>query len=81
MWYSRPWGEGQLAPKIFLFLIPAFSLIFLIFNLIFPKILKIENSEENARKIAFINESFIFVSFVVSLINLVTVIKIVGLFL
>jgi len=32
LFYSRPWGEEQLSPNIFLFLIPVLSLFVLFFN-------------------------------------------------
>lgn len=32
LFYSRPWGEDQLAPKIFLLLLPGISLIIFLIN-------------------------------------------------
>jgi len=32
LYYSRPWGESQLAPTHHLFLLPGFSLLFLLVN-------------------------------------------------
>ena len=83
LWYSLPWGEGQLAPKIALFVLPAISLVFLIFNLVFSHFVRLkEVKEENsALQQKFFRESFIFISLAISLINLITIVKIVGLFL
>lgn len=39
LFYSRPWGEDQLAPKVFLFLIPACSLTVFLINLTTVKLL------------------------------------------
>ena len=81
LWYSLPWGGAQLAPKLLLFLIPAISLLFFVFNLLFPQLVHFENNEENEKKNEFIKNSYIFISFSVAVINLITLIKIVGLFL
>lgn len=79
--YSLPWGEGQLAPKSFLFAIPSISLLFFAANTVFLKLFKIPKTEENERKIVFIHESLVFVSFSCAIINLITVVKIVRLFI
>lgn len=39
LFYSRPWGEEQLAPNKYLFLLPIFSLIIFLFNHQIVKIL------------------------------------------
>jgi hypothetical protein len=81
LWYSLPWGTAQLAQKQLLLLIPTISLLFFIINLLFPQFMHFENTEENEKKIEFFKNSYIFVSFSVAVINLITLIKIVGLFL
>lgn len=82
LWYSLPWGESQLAPKTSLFLLPVISMIFLIFNLLFPHFINLKDEkEENPSKEIFLKESFVFVSLAVSFISLITIVKIVGLFL
>lgn len=81
LWYSRPWGETQLAPKMFIFLIPLISLLIFGANLIIPDLIRFEKIEENERKVIFIKDCLVFVSLVISLINLITVFKIAGLFL
>lgn len=81
LWYSLPWGAGQLAQKQLLLLIPVISLLFFIINLLFPSFVRFENTEENEKKIEFTKGSYVFVSFSVAVINLITLIKIVGLFL
>lgn len=42
LFYSRVWGEGQLANKFWLFLLPLFSLIVLLLN----SLLAIKNKDE-----------------------------------
>lgn len=37
--YSRPWGEERLAHKVWLWILPGLSIVFLIINLILAKIL------------------------------------------
>jgi Na+/proline symporter len=81
MWYSLPWGETQLSKKTFIFLIPTTSLLFCLINLIFPKVMKIKDTEEKQPQIKFLESSFAFSAFGLSVINLITLIKIVGLFL
>jgi ABC-type multidrug transport system permease subunit len=34
LWYTKPWGDPQLAPKEFLFLIPAAAFVLLVFAVI-----------------------------------------------
>jgi hypothetical protein len=79
--YSLPWGEKQLAPKVFLFVLPLISFMFLILNLSIQKIFKIHEDEEKEAERMFIKEALVFVSLSVSVINLITVIKIVRLFI
>jgi hypothetical protein len=81
IWYSLPWGAGQLAQKPFLLIIPIISLLFFVVNLLFPQLVRFENTEENEKKIEFLKNSYIFVSFSIAVINMITLIKIVGLFL
>lgn len=80
LFYSLPWGDGQLASKQFLFILPLFSVIILIFNFFFLKIFRITQNEEDERLFNFIKDMLVFVSFVCGLINLITIIKIVRLF-
>lgn len=39
LYYSRPWGEEQLTPNKYLFLLPIFSLVIFLFSLQIAKIL------------------------------------------
>lgn len=54
LFYSRPWGEEQLAHKDFLFLIPLVSLVILVLNY-YLSLFLIKKSE---KFLAFINVSF-----------------------
>lgn len=81
LFYSLPWGEGQLTNKVFLFAIPISTFLIFTFNLVFLRVFKIEKTEDNERTLEYINEALVFVSFLVSLINLITVVKIVRLFI
>lgn len=40
LFFTAPWGEARLAPKIFLFLIPLMGLVVVMVNLILAKIAK-----------------------------------------
>ncbi len=81
LFYSLPWGESELAGKFMLLILPGISLVFFVFNLWFSGMVKFGEAEENVRKSVFLKDSFIFVSFFVSVVNLITLIKIVGLFI
>ena len=39
-WYSKPWGEAQLAPKNYLYLIPVLSVFILIAGMVLPILVK-----------------------------------------
>jgi hypothetical protein len=79
--YSLPWGEKQLVSKVFLFALPLISFLFLLFNLSIQKIFKIHEDEEKEMERTFIKEALFFVSLSVFVINLITIIKIVRLFI
>jgi len=71
LYYSRPWGANQLAPQIFIFLIPAISLAFLLLNLAFSLTFLKKNERFLARTGAAFSLSF-------SLLGLITLLKIIS---
>lgn len=70
LFYSRPWGEEQLAQKPIIFLLPAISLaVFWVNNLLTGRFLKDKN--------LFWNQAGDFISLTVSLLCLISLIKII----
>ncbi len=53
LFYSLPWGENQLANKVFLFAVPIISFLIFIFNLAFLRVFKIEKTEDNERTLEY----------------------------
>ena len=70
LFYSRPWGQEQLAPSYYLFLLPLFSLIVFLINLGLIKFLL--PKEESFLALAIKVFSLLF-----SILNTVTIYKIV----
>ena len=70
LYYSRPWGESQLAPAHHLFFLPSFSLLFLLLNigLAVPFI----------EKKKFLSVCLAWASLIVSGLALITLIKIIS---
>lgn len=70
LFYSRPWGQEQLAPKFFIFILPAVSfLVFLVNNLFAEFFLK--------RGSDFFVKASLISSFIVSLLCLISLVKII----
>lgn len=70
LFYSRTWGDEQLAEKIFLFLFPVFSLFFLLINYLLSKFF-------NKKRDDFIPSLCSFFSFLFSLMAFFSLIKII----
>lgn len=70
LFYSRPWGEEQLAPSSFLFLIPSFSLVIYIFNLFFSRLLL----NKGEKFLALLSQGF---ALLFSVLGTITLVKIV----
>jgi hypothetical protein len=70
LYYSRPWGQDQLAPSDHLFLLPFFSLVAFIVNFLLTKSLL--SKENNFLSLTICSFSLLF-----SVLNTVTILKIV----
>lgn len=73
LYYSRPWGESQLAPTHHLFLLPGFSLLFLLIN----SALAVPFIEKNK----FLSICLAWTNLIVSGLALITLIKIISVIL
>jgi len=74
LFYSRPWGEDQLAPKIAIFLLPASSVgVFLINFLLAKFFIKKEN--------LFVAEASLLLALLISVLNLISLYQIINLIL
>jgi len=71
LFYTKPWGDEQLAQKQFFFLIPGLMLFFSLLNFLITK-LGLKNND-------FLSAMFNFFSFFLCLIGLIGVIKIISL--
>jgi hypothetical protein len=71
LFYSRPWGEKQLANPFFLLILPALSLIVLLTNTILASIMSQENK--------LVNQLLVIAAALFSLLCLTTLLKIVTL--
>lgn len=72
LFYSRPWGEDQLAPKMAIFLFPTTSLGVFLTNHLLAKIFR---KKQNF----FIAETSLFFSLLISLLNLISLYQIINL--
>lgn len=70
LFYSLPWGEKQLAPKFFLFLLPLSSVITLLVNIFFAK---------KAKEELLVAKLLIIGAFLFSLLAIITLFKIISL--
>ncbi len=70
LFYSRPWGEEQLAIPLDLFILPLFSLAILIINSLLTKFILQEN---------LLKQTLMLTVAVVNLLNLITLIQIIRL--
>ena len=68
LYYSRPWGQAQLAETIYLFLLPSLSLIIFVINSLLASLF-VDHKE-------FYSHCLILVSTIFSVFNLITLIKI-----
>ncbi len=68
LYYSRPWGQAQLAEAIYLFLLPSLSLIIFVINSLLASLF-VDHKE-------FYSHCLIWVSTIFSVFNLITLIKI-----
>ncbi len=73
LYYSRPWGEAQLAPTHHLFILPLIATFFLLLN----SLLSLPFLE----KAAFVSISLIWTSVIASGLGLITLIKIISVIL
>lgn len=72
LFYSRPWGEAQLSSPLMLVILPVFSIAFLVTNTLLATTF--------LEKEIFLSKLLIFGSTLVSVFNLVTIVKIILLF-
>jgi len=68
LYYSRPWGQPQLAETLYLFLLPSLSLIIFVINSLLASLF-VDHKE-------FYSHCLVWVSTIFSVFNLITLIKI-----
>lgn len=89
LFFSKPWGEEQLAQTLFIFLVPGLSIFVTIFNLFITYLLttywlsaslngkKGQNTNKHLEQATLISRILAFVSFLVALLGATNIVRIV----